>query len=511
MTSDSTKLTLPTSMPTTAQTVVRAENGDVIVADETGLRMRLSDRVIEDIALRLGALGFTPGVSTPAGSADTTSYTAPSRPVTQEDLDRLVGEDLDCWDINRRDDFVSFMADLPGRQGPRGFLKHYAGGDIHADTAGALNAIFAIGGPRAALASQEKPEYPFHIMAPADDIGAVGHDGVGLAEKTPYLENLREMTHEALVAQALLYHAQETNGRLPLYIVRAETDGSTTARELAKGSALENLLICSENAKNAATILGKSLKLNAVFVDFALEDVTSDPIDYRDGFLALLEATTENLGKLGFAAPKYLTFFECGTQDLADRAILEGQWELSWNAADHNLVMVAPSYMLEIDDDARLTDLGRKMRAAISAEALFALNTNNDWRVPVLHLAEHDGKTIRVTAQCDGILEFDTADPFGSGQNFGFSLAGVAKNVKINSVEIAPDDKKSILITLSAPLKGSDPTLLYAADGLAAGQPYAANAGALRDGFAPALSHMLRPDELALVRRWALPARLPIT
>ena len=41
----STTVIEPTEIAVT-QTIIRAENGDVIVADETGLRMRLSDRVI---------------------------------------------------------------------------------------------------------------------------------------------------------------------------------------------------------------------------------------------------------------------------------------------------------------------------------------------------------------------------------------------------------------------------------------------------------------------------------
>ena len=50
----------PTEIAAT-QTIIRADNGDVIVADESGLRMRLSDRVIEDIAMRLGKLGHSVG------------------------------------------------------------------------------------------------------------------------------------------------------------------------------------------------------------------------------------------------------------------------------------------------------------------------------------------------------------------------------------------------------------------------------------------------------------------
>jgi hypothetical protein len=59
------KPTLTTALEPTeivvTQTIIRADNGDVIVADEAGLRMRLSDRVIEDIATRTGKLGHSFG------------------------------------------------------------------------------------------------------------------------------------------------------------------------------------------------------------------------------------------------------------------------------------------------------------------------------------------------------------------------------------------------------------------------------------------------------------------
>ena len=42
-----------------------------------------------------------------------------------------------------------------------------------------------------------------------------------------------------LVADSLLYHAQQERGCLPLYFVRAETDGSRSASELASGWALK--------------------------------------------------------------------------------------------------------------------------------------------------------------------------------------------------------------------------------------------------------------------------------
>jgi hypothetical protein len=155
----STTVLEPTEIAVT-QTIIRAENGDVIVAVETGLRMRLSDRVIEDIAMRLGKSGH--GFGTMPQRDDTNNLLADVDPSSQaEELSYFIGENIDCWDIQQRGEFASFMADLPGRQAVRGFLKHLKGGGIIADTAGPLQVILAIGGTRAALATVECDRYPY--------------------------------------------------------------------------------------------------------------------------------------------------------------------------------------------------------------------------------------------------------------------------------------------------------------------------------------------------------------
>ena len=143
----------PTKIAAT-QTIIRADNGEVIVADESGLRMRLSDRVIEDIAMRLGKLGDSSGDRLHGWDANKALDDADSLSKVEE-LSDLIGENIDCWDLRQRSAFVSFTADLSGRQGVRGFLKHLQGGGILADTAGPLQVILAIGGTRAALASIE--------------------------------------------------------------------------------------------------------------------------------------------------------------------------------------------------------------------------------------------------------------------------------------------------------------------------------------------------------------------
>ena len=149
----------PTEIAAT-QTIIRADNGDVIVADETGLRMRLSDRVIEDIATRLGKLGHSFGHMHQHG--DPQNSLGDGDPSSQaEELSYVNGENIDCWAVQQRREFASFMANLPGLQGVRGFLKHLKGGGIIADTAGPIQMILAIGGTRAALATVECDRYPY--------------------------------------------------------------------------------------------------------------------------------------------------------------------------------------------------------------------------------------------------------------------------------------------------------------------------------------------------------------
>jgi len=71
------------------------------VADETGLRMRLSDRVIEDIAMRLGKSGH--GFGTMQQRDDTNNLLGDVDPSSQaEELSYFIGENIDCWDIQQR-------------------------------------------------------------------------------------------------------------------------------------------------------------------------------------------------------------------------------------------------------------------------------------------------------------------------------------------------------------------------------------------------------------------------
>lgn len=83
-------------------------------------------------------------------------------------------------------------------------------------------------------------------------------------------------------------------------------------------------------------------------------------------------------------------------------------------------------------------------------------------------------------------------------------------SVSITKVAIAKDDQKALVLTLNEPLTGPQPVLCYAANQASSNEGFKENVGALRDDFEPAMHHDLSAEDLSLLRRWALPARLPI-
>lgn len=451
--------------------VLRARNGDVIRYDPSGLVLRLSDKVVDDLAMRLPGLGPAQPPAAPSDEA--------------ADLP----EGIDAWDARAQGDWITFTARLPGDQGVRRFRKHRDGGDIIAESNGPILGILGLGGARAALANRVPPRFPHHITAPADDIGAVGHGGVETAKASDRLEHLREMTLEALVAQTVLDWRLADYGPLPLFFTRVETDSSVTAADLACGKAVENLLIAAQNLHDAAALMGKKAKVVAVTLDFALEDHSDTARAYRDGMLAVMDAVSDGLWALGFDRPLFVARFESALPDVAPQAALDGQWELSWSHGDHRLLYAAPAYMFARDAYDRPTDAARQQQAEMTASAIAEAAT---WKCPTLHLAELEGTTIRVATRAAGPLLLDEK---ALKRGHGFAVLGDGNLPQITGMSIAPDDPQTLLITLSEAPEQSDLRLSYATDG----------PGALRDDW------HLDSSTGARLHRWALPANLPVT
>jgi len=481
--------TPPDNLPPSEGVILSAANGDVIRYDASGLVMRLSDRVIGDIAARL---------SLPAQGAGAGGGHSDDGPLPLPD-------DIDAWDIRTEGEWLRFQARLPGRQGIRGFRRHATGGAIIADGRGPLLALLGIGGARAALGwPQAAPAFPYHILAPADDIGAVGLAGVEAAEPRDRLEPVRDYTHEAMIAECLLQDRLDRGVALPLCMVRVETDEAASAMALAGGKALDNLEANALTLTRAAAALGTHARILAVTLDFAIEDLSGDPVAYRDGMIALMEAVTRRLGQLGFAQPLFLATFDSGTHQITESPALAGQWELSWNHAAHRLVYAGPGYMFAQDQTARLTDAGRAARAALCAAALTQIEGGGEWQCPVIHLAEAAGTIIRLTCSSLGPLTIDPADPFGAGPAAGFRLIGGDKDQKILRVEVDPKDTRSVLLHCVHPVVPTGLQVSYAYGAPAGDGPHPANAGALCDDWSGPCA------DGQTLRRWALPAILPV-
>jgi hypothetical protein len=465
--------------------IIRAENGDVIGWDETGLTLHLSDRVIADIAARLDLPA--PAVQgAPEGAAE-------------------LADDIDAWALHQRGDWTHFQANLPGADGPRGYMRHKDDTVILAESHLPLMGIFALGGARAQLGHPQLARYPYHLFAPADDIGAAGMGGMGEAIATPNLLPLREMTHEALLAETLLSLRKMAGAGLPLFTLRAETDMAASAADLGTGAAIANLEQALQNHAIAAARLGRAAKVAAICLDYCLEDIAGDARAYRDGIIAVMSRITRALGRLGAPRPVFLAGFDCGTQRISAGAALEGQWELTWNHGDHSLVCTGPSYAYAMDDTARLTDAGARTKAEVSAQALLACEGGGLWQCPTIQLAERAGNDIRLTCEAMEGLVIDQSDLFGAGAAAGFRLDGVTNKARITSVVIDPKDKRAVLLQCSSRPEG-DVYVAYAFGALPrkGAHDYPANAGSLRDTWAIQGTH-------GTLHRWALPARLRLT
>ena len=480
-------------------TILRARNGDVMRYDETGIVMRLSDRVIADIAARL-----------PQGPA----VAAPVLAVAGH-LDADLLGDIDAWNLRQQGDWYVFAADLAGEQGVRQYRRRVAPEadeaelPVIADAPGAMLGILTLGGARAARALPRTARYPHHILAPGDDIGAVGMAGVAASTATAQPMALREITRDALLAEVLLSDRHRHHRALPLYLVRAETDGSATMAAMREGVACQNLLMAARNLAGIAASLAKPARILAVRLDYSLEDISGDSIAYRDGMLALMAKLTRDLGALSFRKPVFVATFECGTARTTDGPVLRAQWELAWNSGGHDLIFTAPGYMFAQDDYARLTDTAMVEAAEMDAAALTAIYADTPWFCPTFLLAEREGDlAIRVKARAITALVLDADDPFGAGVAAGFRLEGANNGAAIINVALAADDPQDVILTCDRPPEGTALHLLY-------GFGATARTGA-RAGAHPAACGAMRDDWQAesatgtRLHRWALPCALPV-
>ncbi len=466
--------------PTGAEGVlIRAENGDVVTFDATGLTLRLSDTVIADLRRRLAR---------PALSA--------------AELAARLG-DIDAWAPRLEGDWLHFTARLERDRPPRDYQKPLAGGDIIACAPGPLTAILGLGGPRRAGFTDGPVAFPFHILAPADHIGAVGLEGTARAEPVAGLQRLPHATREALIAETLLFWRHDALCGLPLFLTRAETDASASIAAFAEGAAWGNFLAALDSLVAAAAALQKPARVLAVGLDYGVEDITSDPAALALGLRRLMVQIESALAARGLSRPIFLITAEAGTHHLTSPAALQAHGQLAWAPGPHRLAVSAPGYMFEQTEFGRPTDAARARMAEMDAHALVALAARAPWTCPLPLLAETAGADLRVTCQAMADLVLD--DAFGAGPACGFALGDGAGPIAITAVRIAPDDSRSLLLRTTRP-PGPGAQLGYAANAPAAAtDAFPANRGALRDSWAAASRHGGAP-----LHRWALPCLLPV-
>ncbi|MBI1217098.1 MAG: hypothetical protein GC186_01005 [Rhodobacteraceae bacterium] len=457
--------------------LIRADNGDVIAFDETGLILKLSDRVVDELRTRLG--------------------TAPAA----DPLDVL--GDIDAWDLRQEGDWYRFTARIDDT--PRGYQRRVEGGDIIAAAAGPLYGVLSLGGARRAGFNTGGPDFRHNVLAPGDHIGAVGLEGTDDAKPTDRLQAIPHATRDTLIADTLLGWRHTARQALPLFLTRTETDGTADVAALGDGRGYANFLSAADSLVAAAASLGKRPRVLAVGLDYGLEDVVSDSAALVRGLRALMARVERDFNQRGLHRPIFVATFESGTIEIDSHPVIAAHWELAWQHGAHDLVFSAPAYMFDIGRFGRPTDPARIRMAEMDAHAIAARLNREDWLCPLFLLAEYDGPRIRVTARALDDLVIDPADPFGAGPACGFSLAGTDAPVTITTVEVAADDPRALILTCDRTPTGAAAELRYAFGAVARGDDRPANRGAVRDGWSAAS----RTGGAAL-HRWAYPCALPL-
>lgn len=450
---------------TTRPVILRARNGDVIRADETGLTLRLSDEVVADVRRRLGATG------------------APSY------IDAACLGDVDAWDLRDIGDWLLFQARLPGTDGPRGYRRAHAGGAVIAETGGPVWGLFSLGGSRRALGTGGAVRFPYHVVTADDDIGASGHAGLSPAAPVSTVDHLPEATLDSAIADAYVTARHRAMRALPLIYTRGESDDAARLSDLATGPAYENLMAAIGNLSAVADTMGKPARILAIGIDYLREDVLTPLGEFEPAMRDLVARIDNALWARGFSAPVITTMFDGSVPDR-----IAAQWALALRPPSPSYVVTGPSYAFETDRHHRLTPAGLSGRACVEAAAIDAMHAGDGWQCPIPVLAETDKRRTRITVRFAGLLPVcvDAHDPFGAGADAGFDLMGDTGGAAITGIARDPNDPAALILTLSGALPRGDIALRYAYG----------RAGAVRDEWAS--------DTYPGARRWALPAELGV-
>lgn len=407
--------------------------------------------------------------------------------------------DIDAWNLRAEGGWLRFDARLTDEV--RGYLRPLAGGDIIADAPGPLTAILGIGGPRAAGFNSGPPRFAFHILSPADHIGAVGTEGTAAAARTNGLQRIAHRPREALCADLLLSRRHAARRGLPLMLVRTETAAAATLDLLSGGPAFDNFLAALDNLCAAAGALGRAARVLAVTLTWGTEDLATPAPAFETAMRALMARIEAEMRVRGLAPPVFLAMAEAGTADLSDHPAIEAFHALSWRPGPHRLILPAPGYMFAQEGFGRPTEAGRQDMAAMDAHAIEAAEHGADWFCPTPLLAEAEGTRLRVIFRAMEDLVIDPADPLGAGPAAGFRISE-PEAPAILSAGIDESDPRALILTC-AHAPGPQSRLLHACGLPPQGDGRCANRSAVRDLWQA-------KGAGGPLARWALPAVLPI-
>ena len=397
-------------------------------------------------------------------------------------IDAEVLGDLDAWNLRKKGNWYFFEANLPNSDGIRGYRRNVSEQTILADTPGPVMGFLAIGGSRVARGLAETGSFPYHVVAPTDEVGAVGLAGIEKAQPSKAAEALTEQPQIALTAHAYITRRRQNHLGLPLIVARAEHDDSASVAELRAGTAFENLVTAAQSVASIAEALGKRVSVLVVSVDFVLEDVSGKAEAWAADMIEFMRSFEKRVYRLGYSKIHFVSVMEN-----KDPQRIEQQFQLGLFPTEQSFSWLAPVYAFDRDRYCRLTEAGMKKRAQTEAAAISKIIQGEDWICPTLLLAEWDESkcAIRVTTNATKDLVLDEKAFNLSDDSAGFSIEGTT----ISDVRIDTDNKRDVLISLSNDLL-PNAELNYAVN----------RAGALRDAWTDgAGSH-----------RWALPARLKI-
>ncbi len=400
--------------------LLAAENGPAIEYDETGLVLHLADKVVEDLARRLG--GKVSGAA--AETAAETGEEAPVATARAAQIDLGVLGDIDAWDLQETGTWYRFMARLPGAEGNRHYLRPREGGGIIAETGGAVQGIFGLGCGRQNTTWPELPRFRHHVvMAKAPSEG----------EPERRVENLRETSGESALADALLARRHDNYQALPL-IVAGQVQ-HPAGPELDADEALAALDLRLAKWRALAQDLGKPARLLALRVMLGPDQAPEDAESFHKAAIAHLDALTARIPTAELGKLRFLTVIDSGAwwqhAAEANRPALDGQHRMILRPGPHHLLVAAPGYMFAQDDLGQPTYAAALARAEMEAYALEADLAGESWTCPLLCLAEREGDVIRATFKTDGGLLIDPADPFGAGPAAGFGLGATSTEAKI--------------------------------------------------------------------------------